>query len=447
MKKSIEKTPNKDDQIDERKSAEKSSKLSSSPTHTQRGIPILYGQSSPGIAKHQRLPYSQNMEEIHSHLRQKYPKVADQIITLERDAPDEPERPVQPPILDASASEQDKSLSLLLGQIFVSEMVEYNKEIRKYKRDLQLYIEEEKACLAALWQCIGDDLKEAIKLTNPDINLGSDLIALAIAIKDNYVFSGHQTKSAKVSIAKTGYYGILQGHNESVHLFYKRFLEAHNTLDELGYGESKVEQARQFLRALDPKRFSGMMAEFINKESEYAILGTGEDPFPKNLEQAYKIAVSRVVGKSTSDTDLGQNVSSIFSQFRGADTFGKGGGERPKTKTNKKGGNSASVNAKTECEEVIEDDTPPPYPCTICGGLLNSETGDSDHWVKKCPLNKLSFEEKAKLYRNSKYGAKSPNLEKLSAELNKGKTKTVSVTFPTDEEDGFNYPFGYNPEG
>ena len=397
-------------------------------------MPILY--SSHEGEKSSRFSLNKFFEILHPHLRKKYPKVADQIITGERDAPEEPVEPIRPMLAD-DASDADKAIYAVNLQIYLTQVVQYEKNKSKWVDKMEAYEEEEKACVADFWETIGEDLRADIQQKHGDIQLQNDLIALTDAVRELYIFSPNESDRSKIIQTNKQYMNLHMEPKERLFAFHKRFVELYEMLEELNYDklESEPERARHFLEALDGARFGEMLVELQNKESEYTITKHGEDPWPSTLDQAYRLAASRKSMKKTSTGDS-TPASTLSAHFKGADTFGKGGGERPSTKKSDKKKAKGLVKAESDKHKKK-----PPMPCTLCGGTLNDQTGDEDHWNKECPFNRLSFDERAKLYRQSKAGAKAPQAKSEAVKSEGGGGKRVTVTFNEDEADEEDYPF------
>ena len=163
-----------------------------------------------------------------------------------------------------------------------------------------------------------------------------------------------------------------------------------------------------------------MMVEKANEEAEAEVTGSEDDPYPQDLQTAYGLASARVLSKTHKETD-DVKVSTLNKAVgRGADSQGKGGGNR-EAKTHAAKPSASGGKAKSSGE------------CHTCDGELNCLTDDKPHFSRDCPISKMDVSEKSKLITKLKGTSKSTGHAKstISRAKDEDSDDDDCVTFST----------------
>jgi hypothetical protein len=98
-----------------------------------------------------------------------------------------------------------------------------------------------------------------------------------------------RTRERQQEAVNDRYKALKQGHS-ATSTYYQNTLDLLEAMPQMGMTPPEhAIQANNFCKGLDSERYGLMLAEWKNAE------GNGEDLWPKSLEQAYKLASTRVV--------------------------------------------------------------------------------------------------------------------------------------------------------
>ena len=186
------------------------SKAPATPLQTKDGAPMIYSQ---GTVRSQKSKQAWK-EELHIYLRKKHPDVADQIITLERDAPEEPTPPEEPAVLAETASEADKAIYAVRLQVYATQLNSYEKRMDRHKEKMRDFVAKEKAAHSCIWETVGEEMRNRILSSDEDIATSNDLINLIKLIDEHYLFTGTESEDSKIKKALKSYYNCSQGQKE-----------------------------------------------------------------------------------------------------------------------------------------------------------------------------------------------------------------------------------------
>ena len=394
-------------------------KAPSTPIQTKDGVPMIHSQGTVKGQKSKQV----YIDELHGRLRITDPVVADQVKTRERDAPPEPEEPIEPEPIAFDASEADKAIYATQLQIYSNKLSTYEKRVDKWNDKMRDFVAKEKSAVARIWETVGAEMRNRILTADENITTSNDIIHLMELIDEHYLFTGTETDESKVKKALQSYINCRQFPKETLLEYKRRFDECAKSLADLGHDlGSEKSKARDFFNGLDPGRYAEWIKELKNKESEAVVNQTGVDPYPTSVENAFSLASARVVSRRTSDLDGA--ASTINANVKGADSTGKKGKDKP----DKKGGKpkeSGKANAKAAADDAIPDSE-----CRVCDGALNFLTNGEHHWSKQCPLANLSKEEKISLFSaKDRTHAKAPKAD------GGGKTIGAHVRFSDSDSD------------
>ena len=355
----------------------------------KEGYPILFAANEgiPGA-----IPVSQWLRELHPILRKLYPRVADQISTRERDAPEDPPEPIAIRPLSPDAEPQRIAEYNLELAIYLDERRGRREAIPRVKKERENYVDQERQAMATVWGMISPVLQLRIEEQFEDLSTSNDLIKL-ICLAETYSQSQRNQNARGLRLAaEKSFYNIQMVANESLLSYQRRFMDAAQlVVDREGRDMSPPSYARMFLQGLD-RRWSQMLQEMSNKEAEVEVKGIGEDPYPQDLSTACALAAARVSLKSSRIDDF-EKISTINKAVgRGADSEGRGGG-------NRKGIEKITHAKKPERPKGAKGE------CHTCQGELNDVAG-GHHFSKDCPIAMMDEMEKTKLFNKLKSSAK-----------------------------------------
>ena len=359
-------------------------------TRNRDGLPILFAanENIPGA-----VPVSQWLRELHPQLRKLYPRVADQVPTRRREAPQEPPEPEPIRPLSPNADPQRTAEYNLALAIYLDERRGRREAIPRIKKDLEAYVDQERQAMAFVWGMVSPTLQHRIEEQFEDFATSNDLVKL-ISLAETFAQSQRNQNERGLRLAaEKSMYNIVMTANESLLSYQRRFMDAAQlVVDRGGRDVSPPSYARMFLQGLD-RRWSQMLSEMANKEAEVEVKGIGEDPYPQDLSTACALAAARVSMKSPVKFEEESKISTINKAVgRGADSEGRGGG-------NRKGVEKTTHAKKAERPKGAKGE------CHTCQGELNEVAGGT-HFSKECPVTMMDEIEKTKLFNKLKSNAK-----------------------------------------
>ena len=381
------------------------------------GIPILFAsnEAMPGAVS-----FSQWAREIHPVLRIKYPRVADQIVTRERNAPVEPLQPETIDPLPVDATEEQKSRYALELAVYLDDRKGYRESHAAWQKDIKGFVQEERQTMGFISTYTSEILQGRVLEHFEDYSTSNDLIKL-FDILERHHRTMRATNSRGLRIAaEKALLNMSMTAGQSLLSYYRAYHDAaQHVVDCAGRDLSPASHARVFLNGLD-RRWTPMMVEKANEEAEAEVTGSEDDPYPQDLQTAYGLASARVLSKTHKETD-DVKVSTLNKAVgRGADSQGKGGGNR-EAKTHAAKPSASGGKAKSSGE------------CHTCDGELNCLTDDKPHFSRDCPISKMDVSEKSKLITKLKGTSKSTGHAKstISRAKDEDSDDDDCVTFST----------------
>ena len=371
----------------------KSSTVSKTPTHSENGVPILYAawENVPGA-----IILTEFIEEITRHLATKHGRVADQIITLTRDVIERPEAPAMPAPPEGELSAQAFKMYELQIQMFMAASTTHSVPLRSISDARQ-------NILLFYTQSLTDFRKTNERITDRERACLSDLLGyisaqLLLASSDipAIVFNAESSVKSPARIMLHAY---------QRNCFWHRLTHNANIClsDLLGYISAQLLLASSDI-PLNPRVYHDWQTLLINREHDAQAAGDDVSPGPKTVQEAYRVAASRVApvsGKRAQQAQAdGPRPSTINAAVsRGADSEGSGGGKRNPKKTHAREPRGSSddevdleANNDDERNGVKRD-------YRFCDGVLNYLSNGKRHYDNKCPFLSMTPEHKRELLK------------------------------------------------
>ena len=380
----------------------KSSTVSKTPTHSENGVPILYAawENVPGA-----IILTEFIEEITRHLATKHGRVADQIITLTRDVIERPEAPAMPAPPEGELSAQAFKMYELQVQMFMAASTTHTQSLTDFRKANERITDRERACLSDLLGYISAQLRERIKQDVPDLLTSSDIPAVMTAAMKFHAESNVKSPARIMLHAYQHHANICQKDQEELFDYHKRYVESQRVVEESGFPALTDDiESIKFVESLNPRVYHDWQTLLINREHDAQAAGDDVSPWPKTVQEAYRVAASRVApvsGKRAQQAQAdGPRPSTINAAVsRGADSEGSGGGKRNPKKTHAREPRGSSddevdpeANNDDERDGVKRE-------CRFCDGVLNYLSNGKRHYDNKCPFLSMAPEHKRELLK------------------------------------------------
>ena len=381
----------------------KSSTVSKTPTHSENGVPILYAawENVPGA-----IILTEFIEEITRHSATKHGRVADQIITLTRDVIERPEAPAMPAPPEGELSAQAFKMYELQVQMFMAASTTHTQSLTDFRKTNERITDRERACLSDLLGYISAQLRERIKQDVPDLLTSSDIPAVVTAAMKYHAESNVKSPARIMLHAYQHHANICQKDQEELFDYHKRYVESQRVVEESGFPALTDDiESIKFVESLNPRVYHDWQTLLINREHDAQAAGDDVSPWPKTVQEAYRVAASRVApvsGKRAQQANQadGPRPSTINAAVsRGADSEGSGGGKRNPKKTHAREHRGSSddevdleANNDDERNGVKRD-------YRFCDGVLNYLSNGKRHYDNKCPFLSMTPEHKRELLK------------------------------------------------
>ena len=369
-------------------------------THAQNGVPIIY-------AKWENIPgaviFTKCLEEIARHLATIHGRIADQIITLSSEAIERPEAPIKPEKPIGQVSDQEFRMYELQVSMFMQENTTYAQVMIAHNKASEKVIDKQRACLSDFLGYVSGPLKERIKLDVPDLTTSFDIPAVVTAVMKFHAESNVKSQERIMLHAYQAHAGISQRDGEELFDYNDRYIESMRVVAESEFPSLTDQlEAIKFVESLNPKLFLEWQNQLTNKEHDIQAAGGGESVWPKNVQEAYRIAASRVVRTGGKQAQakffIDDQIVSTINAARQVDSEGRGGGTRDPKKTHAR---KPKEHKDDEVDrEDVADEQVATRECKVCDGVLNYLSNGKKHFDYKCPFKDLATDHKREMLKS-----------------------------------------------
>ena len=287
----------------------------------------------------------------------------------------------------------------------------------KYKTDLKIYnaqIEkqkEQKAKMASrIWKNISDTIKAYINAKDATAEPTNNIKNIIKFAKEAHYRTSNNSEKTRKDNAKSKYFHLNQGQNESTDRWMIRFDNTYKSCIEMGMDEiQETDRVYDFIKKLDSARFAGLQAQLSNEDSAKESLPenqrnegyAGLTGYPKTLQEALQKALSFKIPiqRNNRNTLISATNYSTMNNYSKGKNFNNYNNNKNTYNNNNKYNNSN--NNFFDKSKVKPTDKPSQMglvPCRWCQG---------DHFKKFCPQN--PYNNNNNYNNNNKYNNKNNN--------------------------------------
>ena len=251
-----------------------------------------------------------------------------------------------------------------------------------YNKSSERIIDKQRACLSDFLGYVSPALKERVKLDVSDLTTSANISAAVIAVMKYHAESNVKSAERIMLHAYQLHAGISQKDDEELREYYERYIESMRVVAESEFPSlTDLLEAIKFIESLNSKLFSEWQSQLVNKEHDIQAAGGGESVWPRTVQEAYRIAASRVsytgVTKAQAKFYIGDQQVSTINAARQVDSEGRGGGTRDPKKTHARRPKDKDDEVDREDEADEEGVT---RECEVCDGVLNYLSNGKKHF-------------------------------------------------------------------